>query len=100
MAYNPLACGSVCGSLFCLALTFQFYSQPPQAAQQPDATGALPLHIAATMGASGEVKDMLVSAWPEPVEKATLAEALRGNWGSEAVRRIVASAPEVRCEYY
>ncbi len=66
----------------------------PKAVQQPDATGALPLHIAATMGASGAVKDMLVSAWPEAAEKGTLAEALKGNWGVEAVRRIVALAPQ------
>ena len=32
-------------------------------------------------------------------EKGTLAEALKGNWGGEAVRRIVASAPEVSCIY-
>ena len=51
------------------------------------------------MGASSEVKDMLVSAWPDPVEKGTLAEALRGDWDDEAVLRIVASAPEVRCKY-
>ena len=51
------------------------------------------------MGASSEVKDMLVSAWPEAAEKATLAEALKGNWDDEAVLRIVASAPEVRCKY-
>ena len=41
---------------------------------------------------------MLWEAWPAvAAEEGTLAEALKGNWGGEAVRRIVASAPEVSC---
>ena len=39
---------------------------------------------------------MLWEAWPGvAAEEGTLAEALKGNWGCEAVRRIVASAAEV-----
>ena len=52
------------------------------------------------MGASDEVKEMLWEAWPGvDAETGTLAEAFKENWGGEAVRRIVASAPEVRCQY-
>ena len=55
--------------------------------------------IAYRVGASDEVKEMLWKAWPGvAAETGTLAEALRGDWGDEAVLRIVASAPEVRCE--
>ena len=63
-------------------------------------TGAFLLCIAYRMGASDEVKEMLWEAWPGvATETGTLAEALRGDWDDEAVLRIVASAPEVRCEY-
>ncbi len=43
---------------------------------------------------------MLWEAWPGvATEEGTLAEALKGNWGDAAVRRVVASEPEVRCKY-
>ena len=72
-----------------------FTFAPPQAAKQPDATGALPLDIAGSTGASGEVKDAIVRACPEVVTKSTLTEALKRNWGMEAVSVSLASAPEV-----
>ena len=63
-------------------------------------TGAFLLWIAYRVGASDEVKEMLWEAWPGvAAAEGTLAEALKGNWGGEAMRRIVASAPEVRCKY-
>ena len=45
---------------------------------------------------------MLWESWPGvAAAEGTLAEALKENWGDAAVRRIVASAPEVRCyDYY
>ena len=73
-----------------------FTFAPPQAAKQPDATGALPLDIAGSTGASGEVKDAIVRACPEVVTSSTLDEVLKRNWGEEAARVSLASAPEVK----
>ena len=73
-----------------------FTFAPPQAAKQPDATGALPLDIAGSTGASGEVKDAIVRACPEVVTSSTLVEVLKRNWGEEAARVSLASAPEVK----
>ena len=70
-----------------------------QAARTRDATGAWPLDVAGTMGASEETKEVLFNAWFEVAPEADMAvmlvPALKNKWGEAAVARIVSAAPQV-----